>query len=168
MTRRRVSVRAAAMEDCRRVWEWRNARGSRAASFTTREIPYAEHQEWFARAVVDPGVRFFIVLCDGRAVGYVRFVISGEDAEISVGIDHEEQGKGYGTAAIAIASQVVLAGQVLRIIAHVKTSNPASRTAFERAGFFLGGTTRIAGVEAWELVSHRKTDSADGRRPAPG
>ncbi len=166
MARGRLSIRAAAMKDCRKAWEWRNARAARAASFTTREIPYEEHQVWFARALVDPRLQFFIVLHDRRPVGYVRFVIKGENAEISVGIDPQEQGNGYGTTAIALASGLMLAKPVRRIVAHVKTGNPASRRAFERAGFSLHGIMQIAGTEAWELIFDGQSEPAHEPSPA--
>jgi len=162
-----VTVRAAGPEDCRRIWEWRNEREARAASFTTREVPYEEHRAWFTRAIADPRVRLFVVLRRGRAIGYVRFAIEGEDAEISVSLDPRERGKGYGAAAIAVASDLMLAGPVRQVVAHVKTANPASRTAFERAAFTLRGTRQIAGAEAWELTYRGRAAHDPAAAPAP-
>jgi len=169
-TRDRVAIRAATLEDVRQMWEWRNDPGARAVSFTTREIPFEEHRAWFTRAVADARLRLFVILADGRAVGYVRFAVEGDGAEISVGVDARDRGRGYGTAAIAIASDLMLAGPVRSIVAHVKTDNPGSRGAFERAGFVLGGTVQIDGVEAWALVYRGRPVGAEGpmtATPAP-
>jgi len=161
-----VAVRPATLEDVRRVWEWRNDPEARGASFTTREIPFEEHRDWFARAVADPRRRMFVILAHGRAVGYVRFTLDDDRAEISVGVDALERGRGYGTVAIGIASDLVLTGPVRRVVAHVKTDNPRSRATFERAGFVLDGTAQIAGVDAWVLVYRRRRDSDWGRADA--
>ncbi len=153
-----VSIRLAERDDCLRVWEWRNEQATREASFDTRNILYQQHESWFSRKLVDPQTLFFIVLNDDkRAVGYVRFELAGQKAEISISIDRQERGKSYGTKAIAIASDHLFATTpVRRIFACVKTDNSASRAAFERAGFTLEGVRRISGVEAWELIYKRK------------
>ena len=158
-----VAIRAATLEDAKLVWEWRNDPEARAASFTTREIPFEEHRDWFARALADPQRRMFVILAHNRPVGYVRFAVEDDRAEISVGVDALERGRGYGTAAIGIASDLVLTGAVRRVVAHVKTDNPKSRATFVRAGFMLDGTAQIAGTDAWVLVYHGRGD-LEGRR----
>jgi len=149
-----VGLRPVDSDDCRRIWEWRNEQDTREASFNVDYISFEQHHNWFINKLADPGVRIFIATDrEGREIGYVRFDISGEEAEISVSIDQNERGKGYGTVAIRNASNHLLRTQsVLRIVAHIKRDNPASKVTFERAGFALRGYKEIEGVEAYQMI----------------
>jgi len=149
-----VSLRPAGLEDCRRVWEWRNDEVTREASFYTNYIPYEEHERWFSRKLTDPHFRIFIAVdSQGHELGYLRFDITEGQAEVSVSIDKNERGKGYGPAVIKRGSQYLMASEpVRRIVAYIKRDNPASMIAFERAGFALGGFKQIGDVEAYEMI----------------
>ncbi len=149
-----VTFRPAVSEDCRRLWEWRNEQATRESSFSAEYISFEEHERWFTRKLAGPNVRIFIAVnARGREVGYVRFNIVGEEAEISVSIDQDERGKGYGTAAIRGGSNhLLMSGSVRRIIAHIKRDNPTSLVSFQRAGFTLRGHKQIAGVDAYEMI----------------
>ena len=132
-----ISLRPATQDDCRRLWDWRNESATREASFDTHFIPYEHHESWFSRKLQSQDTQIYIIMdASGHEVGYVRFNISGEEAEISVSVDKDERGKGYGAAAIRQGSdQVLSSGPVKRIIAHIKQDNSASLTAFQRAGY---------------------------------
>jgi RimJ/RimL family protein N-acetyltransferase len=156
-----VTLRPAVFEDSRRLWEWRNEQATREASFHTECIPFEEHAQWFASKLADPQMRIFIAVDNyGREIGYVRFDLSGGEAEISVSVDQSERGKGYGVAVIKNGSDHLLTTEpVQRIVAHIKTNNPASVVAFERAGFTFRGYTQIEGVQACEMVyGHHSSD----------
>ena len=43
-----------------------------------------------------------------------------------------------------------------RIVAYIKLGNPASKVAFERAGFVLQGYRQVEGVESYEMVYEGK------------
>lgn len=150
---RDVGFRPARRDDCRRVWEWRNDPVTRDASFDTSEIPYDHHERWFTDKVEAEDTRIFIVAgAAGREVGYVRFTIAGDCAEISVSIDRGHRGKGYGPGAIRSSSDHLLShGPVRRIVARVKASNFASLRAFQRVGFVIDDLRDAAGVPAYEL-----------------
>ena len=150
----KVTLRPAEFRDCRPLWEWRNEQDTREASFNTKYIPFDEHERWFTRKLSDPHMRIFIAVdSQGSEIGYVRFDISEGQAEISVSIDTNERGKGYGVVVIKNGSDhLLMTKPVERIVAHIKTNNPTSAIAFERAGFTLRGYTQIAGVEAMEMV----------------
>lgn len=149
-----VSLRPAAEDDCRRLWEWRNDPTTRRASFQTGAIVYADHQRWFGERLRDPQTRFFIVQDpEGEPVGYVRFQVRRGEAEISVSIDRAHRGKGYGPAAIRLSSDLLLSMDRLGgIVAYVRTENPSSLAAFQRAGFAVEGQETIEGMGALRLI----------------
>ena len=149
-----VTLRSAGREDCRRLWEWRNELVTRESSFNTQYIPYEDHERWFSNKIQASDMRIFIILdAYGREVGYVRFNILAEQAEISVSVDSAQRGRGYGPAAIRLGSeQILAAGTVKHVVAHVKSNNPASISAFRRAGFIVRGLKEVAGTEAYEMV----------------
>ena len=136
------------------MWEWRNEPVTREASFNTNYVPYEDHERWFSQKMKDPNARIVIILNpSGREVGYVRFTIVDEKAEISVGVDGVERGRGYGTEAIRRSSDELLAtGEVKHILASIKGGNAASIAAFQHAGFTPTAVKEISGVLSHILV----------------
>lgn len=151
---RRIRLRPVGPEDSRLLWGLRNEESARQASFHLDAIPFEEHERWFARKVADARFRAFVAVDpEGKDVGYVRFDLDGEEAEISVVIDRGERGKGYGLAAIRAGSERMLAeGPASRVIAFVRCDNPASLAAFERAGYRAAGKKSLQGIEGFVLV----------------
>lgn len=149
-----VTLRPACEADCRRLWEWRNEPSIRAVSFHTEPISYEEHQRWFAQKLRDSSTRIFIALdVHGEAVGYVRFKIAGPRAEISVAIDHRQRAKGYGASAIQRAAEHLLStGAAQRIVAQIRSGNPASLRAFQRAGFLVRPDASEMELDTWEAI----------------
>ena len=151
---RLITLRDATVEDCLRIWEWRNEPLTRESSFDTSCIPYQDHERWFLLKLRDQGTEILIATnADSRAVGYVRFSIINDQAEISVSVDRCERGQGYGSAVIRVGSDRVLRNNtVKRIVAYVKNDNPLSLATFKRAGFILSGNSEVSGVPACTLV----------------
>ena len=153
----RISLRPAAQDDCQRLWDWRNEADTREASLNTQVIPYEDHEKWFSRKLRAQDTQIFILVdADGHGVGYVRFNIEGDEAEISVSVDKGERGKGYGAEAIRLGSeQLLIPGSVNRVIAYIKENNPASIAAFQRAGYDPMGLKEIAGTTA-RVMTYRR------------
>jgi len=42
-----ITLRAAMLADCKRIWEWRNETATRQGSFRSDRISYAVHKKWF-------------------------------------------------------------------------------------------------------------------------
>jgi UDP-2,4-diacetamido-2,4,6-trideoxy-beta-L-altropyranose hydrolase len=149
-----IRLRPADLDDCRRIWEWRNEATTREASFDTNPVPYLNHHAWFSQKMKDPNTNIFIVEnAVGNRIGYVRFDVEGAEAEISVSLDRNERGKGYGTTAIRRgAEEMISTGSAERIIALVKAGNLASMSAFQRAGFVVQATRQTSGADSHTLV----------------
>ncbi len=153
----RVTLRPARREDSRSLWEWRNDPETREASFHTEMIPFETHQRWFESRLEAPNTEILIILdLQGKAIGYVRFQIAEFEAEVSVALDAQERGKGYGPAAVRQGVEILLAREDLdRVVALIKEGNTSSVRTFERAGFTRRGTKRVSGSEALEMVRSR-------------
>lgn len=149
-----ITLRLAVQADCRPLWQWRNEPLTREASFDTNLISYEDHEHWFSRKLNSPDMRIFIIVnADGRDMGYARFSIDREEAEISVSLDESLRGKGHGAAAIRLASdRVISSGSVVRVLAYIKPDNPASIAAFQRAGFVPQGVKELSGAAAHVMV----------------
>ncbi len=153
-----VTLRPVAPEDCRRVWEWANDPGVRAASFSSDPIPWEAHQEWFAKKLKDPRCLFFIVLDEGgEPVGQVRCDLQGREGIISISLVPYSRGQGRGGALIRRACQEVLArADVDGIVAFVRRDNEASRRAFLSGGFVFEADTEVYGQAASRLALRRR------------
>lgn len=149
-----VTLRRAGSDDCRRIWEWRNEASARQASFNTEAIPYDAHRRWYSEKMADPRVWFYLALDERRReVGYLRFDLTDDEAEISLVVDARERGEGLGTALVKTGVELMLRSlAVARVTARVRQDNPASRRLFERAGFVLSGSLCRDGIDAWTLT----------------
>jgi len=152
-----ITLRLATLQDCRRVWEWRNESLTREASFNTDHIPYEGHKRWFFNKLPSSDTRIYIFLDRaGHEIGYVRFNMLKTQAEISISVDKNERGKGYGAAAIRQSSDQILSeGSTRHVLAYVKKGNLASKAVFERAGFALVETKDMAGTQAYKMIGER-------------
>lgn len=143
-----VALRPATRQDSHRLWEWWNDPIVRASSFNKHYIPFEVHQVWLSKRLDDPATLILIIVLEGLEIGYVRFTIKGQEAEISVALERAYRGRGYGSAAIHLACRQLLHELGLRQIrALIKAGNSTSIAAFERAGFKHCGTTVVEGVE---------------------
>ena len=68
-----IALRPAREEDCRRVFEWANDPVTRAASFRSAPIPFADHERWYGDSLRGERRHLRIAEVAGEAVGLVRF-----------------------------------------------------------------------------------------------
>jgi spore coat polysaccharide biosynthesis predicted glycosyltransferase SpsG/RimJ/RimL family protein N-acetyltransferase len=134
--------RPATVADADLLLQWRNEPAVRAVSTTTDEIAPSEHAAWLQRVLPDPDRTLLIAEREGVPVGSVRFDRDGADSEISITIAPAQRGRHVGAKAIAETTELELAARPAlgRVLARVGAANPASRRAFERAGYRLCAT----------------------------
>jgi UDP-2,4-diacetamido-2,4,6-trideoxy-beta-L-altropyranose hydrolase len=147
-----IQFRRAEPADSRQVWEWRNEPGARATSFNTEPIAYETHLEWYSRPMRDEGPLIYIASLAGTDIGYVRFDVAGDSAEISVCLDPQYRRRGLGRMVIGQSARRMLSeGVARRIVALIRADNRASLTAFLGAGFVLHGREQRLGIDAQVL-----------------
>lgn len=132
-----LTLRRWGASDCRRIWEWANDATVRAVSFSQEEIPWEDHQRWFAARLQDADTIGYVVLDGERPVGQVRFDLGQDDtAVISVSIDASQRGRGLGHRAIALGCRALHESHPqLEVLAYILPDNRASLEAFSAAGF---------------------------------
>jgi RimJ/RimL family protein N-acetyltransferase len=131
-----VGLRPATAADSERLWRWRNDADTRRASFSDAEVPRSDHERWLADTLARADRRLYVAVADGVDVGTARLDLEGADAVVNVTVAPEWRGRGVATALVRALVHEAFADPALRrLVARVKSTNPASRAAFERAGF---------------------------------
>lgn len=166
------ALRPAGPDDAHRLYDWRNDEFIVERSTSRRKVTEAEHHAWFAATLADADRRLAIVEIGGEAAGLVRFDRTGGIAVISVYLLEPYTGAGYGTRAIAEATDAILKDWGGAVHAHVRAENAAGQKSFLRAGFAPlpdgasipdghVGFVRTAAAPA-ELAGWHADDAADG------
>lgn len=159
LTAPRLTACRATENDCRLIWEWRSHPAVREASLDTREIPWPEHEAWFAATIHDPA-RLLLIVQDetGAACACVRFDLLGDVARVSIFADPARIGGGLGAPALQAAEGILLRTwpAVRQIIAEIRPENLRSQRAFARAGY-----SRHGGL--WMRTPGRRAESGAPR-----
>jgi UDP-2,4-diacetamido-2,4,6-trideoxy-beta-L-altropyranose hydrolase len=145
-----LSFRLAERRDCEMIWHWANDPDTRKESFSSAPIPYEQHVKWFENRLSDPYTLFLVVMdFKGTPIGQVRFQVDGARAVISVSIDREHRGQGYGAEVIAQGTKYALERWGVDVIdAYIKMGNTSSQNAFARAGYHESRRAEVAAVPA--------------------
>src|SRR3990167_7998132 len=117
----------------------RNHPETRRWSFSGEEITQEEHEAWLASSLATQIRRLYVATERGIAIGTGRLDLdpaTGE-AEVSVTIHWDHQGRGLGTALIEALAREAAALGVKTLVARIKDGNTGSRIAFGRAAFVV-------------------------------
>jgi spore coat polysaccharide biosynthesis predicted glycosyltransferase SpsG/L-amino acid N-acyltransferase YncA len=132
-----VSLRNVNKKDCRDIWLWRNSRQARSGSFQSEPIAYADHVAWFERKSRDPQSVLWMAVSGVHKIGHVRFDKQGQTAVISIVLNPQYLGLGFGSRILRVASRKFLRMNktVTHIAAEIQDHNKASIGAFTSAGY---------------------------------
>jgi len=146
-------------EDCGLIWTWANDPEVRAASFCGEPISWDAHVCWFQGRLEDENCHFYIARDHHETpVGQVRYETRQNEAVISLSLDPQARGKGYGAGIIRLSARTLFRDtEVCRVKAYVKPDNHASLLAFAKAGFARSGEEEVHGQQAL-LFQLRKED----------
>lgn len=123
------------------ILTWRNDALSRKMSGSVDLIKVSDHLDWFKKALENSHILMLMAFDEQMEakIGMIRFnfVSSFESAEISININPEYRGKGYGKACLINASVYISnAYSACRYIdARVRVENSPSIKAFLSAGY---------------------------------
>ncbi len=130
-------LRKATEKDAPLIFAWANDGEARKNSFSTHEITWEEHQEWFRDILLDKNVRQYIFVHGGEDVGQIRLAIAGLDAEVSYSIAPEYRCMGYAKLMVSCLIREVKENfpEISHLTARVKPGNIASRRVFLDLGY---------------------------------
>ena len=147
-----LTIRPARWSDRVHVWRLRNAPDVRRWMVTTDAIAYWRHLWWYAGVMWWDDheqllvARYFstrIGMIIGMFAGYVRLTrTSPESATLSVAVDADCRGFGYGQQLIRSACAYAARHGVINVTAQIRIANHASRNAFAAAGFIETGRSQ--------------------------
>lgn len=123
-----MRLRKATMEDAERLFQWRNDPVTRAASINRDPVAWHDHLAWLEASLTNP-LREILIAEDGVPLGTVR-LDKDLRTEVSITLAPAARGHGQATSLIALATQTK--GP---FVARIRPDNPASRRAFQKAGF---------------------------------
>ena len=134
-----MSLREAALNDSQLLYQWRNHPSVRMNSFNESELKWEEHNEWVKSKIKDPNTFMLIAELEQKRIGVIRFEKCGGEVVVSVNVDPDETGKGWGTRIIQEGSDLFFKkfSASRAISARIKKDNEASLRAFQKAGYQL-------------------------------
>jgi RimJ/RimL family protein N-acetyltransferase len=156
-SRATVSLRPATADDVDLVYAWANDPASRAASFHSGQIEYADHVAWFEAQLTRPDRNVFIAEHLGRPVAVVRLDRASEREDrcvISLNVAPEARGQGLARPAFEAATREAARLGFATIHALVRPDNQAIVRPLLRAGYVELEPTR-AGEHAARLFARR-------------
>jgi len=138
-----IQLREATQEDCRNIYEWRNAEETRRHIFDKEIIPFESHQQWFANSLTNKDRIILIGEHNNKPVGVLRYDLSENKALISVYLVPGPQPPGVGSQLICAGSLWLQSKhpEIVQIDAEILGENVASVKAFEKADYKLNHLT---------------------------
>jgi len=146
-----VHLRQADISDSAQLLSWQRDPATRRFARDPRPPDPTRHESWFAGKLADPHCLFQILEIDGQSVGVVRldWLAARQGFEVSIVIDPQRHGRGYGLAGLRLARQLVPDEDFW---AYVKPENQGSLQLFSRSGY-------VPTAEADWFVNHGKARS---------
>jgi UDP-2,4-diacetamido-2,4,6-trideoxy-beta-L-altropyranose hydrolase len=138
-----IKLREAGPDDCRAIYEWRNAEETRRHIFDKDIIPFEAHQQWFAKSLDNPDRIILVAEHDNTPAGVLRYDLNAERALVSVYLVPGPKPLGIGTQLIRAGSHWLRTRhpEITTIDAEILGENIASIKAFEKAGYRLNHLT---------------------------
>ena len=134
-----IFLRFVDEHDSEDILRWRNDPETVAASPSGAVEPSA-HAQWYNQKLRDTSCHQFIVQDELHKIGVVRFDCDGKKAEVSITINPELRGRGYGKLALHKALGVYFSNfPAESVIAKIVEENARSVRLFSSCGFQLTG-----------------------------
>ncbi len=128
------------LEDSQMLFEWRNHPAIRSVSLHQDALQFEAHQQWLASSLDNPNRVMWMAYCGDSKIGMIRFDRShklSREAEVSLYLAPNQQGKGLGKQLLTAGEQAILRqwSNIERIKAQVLATNQASVNLFTHAQY---------------------------------
>lgn len=144
MTKGEVELREVDAADAEYLWRLRSDPRVYKLSGTPEPVAWDAHERWFSAACDSPDRHIYIAQAPGEAVGVVRLdriVGVPTTAEVSIMVDPELQGRGFGSMTLRAAVAQARRLGIEALLATVHNDNARSVWLFESVGFVDMGQT---------------------------
>ena len=150
----KIQLREFTADEVKRVFELSNDKFTRENSYSSDEIVYEDHVQWFSEKLNDENFILFIAEYNNEFVGQVKFDIDGNEATIGISITPDFRGRKLGSVLInkGIGKFTQIKSQVKIINAFIKKDNIPSTKIFERTGFSYLEDTVIKGAPSYKYI----------------
>ena len=130
-------LRRATIEDMELLFQWANDPYVRSNSFSTNEISWEEHQQWFARTMQNESVCVYIYCWNDCPIGQGRIDMAEEKAYIGYSIEEKYRGHGHGKNLLRLLEITIQDEwpRIATLIGQVKVENEISAYAFQKSGY---------------------------------
>lgn len=147
-----IACRHADLVDSDDLFQWRNDPQTRAASISTAEVSWNDHEKWFEATLDSKSRTIYIAIDDGGSkLGMCRFDALPEGTEVSINLNPAVRGRGLASGVLSecIDKYRVDFSKVQLLIAQIREENLASVRVFEKSGFKYKSSE--AGVARYEF-----------------
>ncbi|MDA9006834.1 GNAT family N-acetyltransferase [Litoricola sp.] len=136
---RRVAIGLVTIEDIDDVFLWKNDPTSIQQSLNRESITWADHSDWFQQILRSANVCFLMCRSDllDCKIGVVRFDIDASIAVLSINLDPQMRGLGFGYECLSNAIDFLAKNfkSVDVVQAKVRVENKISDRIFKKIGF---------------------------------
>lgn len=141
-----IHLRNASLNDCWKIYEWRNHPEIRKHFFDPSPISKTTHHEWFVNVVSSSKIALLIGEKRGGApVGVLRYDFDMDIATVSVYVIPEFLSKGIGSLLLKAGNEWMKKEhpEVRKIVAKIEGDNLASQKTFKKVGFHESHLTYV-------------------------
>jgi len=137
ITNGEISLRGVQADDIQDLFNWRNHPDIRKNCFNTKPLSWDEHEKWFKKKLTESDTAIYMVCYRDRKIGAVRFEDKGEAIKVSVMLNPDFLGKGFGSKIIRLGTEKFIKERQpdKPIYAEIKKDNIPSIKAFQKAGY---------------------------------
>lgn len=130
-----LEIRRMREEHAQFLFDWRNDKLTRENSFNSEKVIWADHLEWISKRSREQDEYHLVFFDSETPVG--RFSLDSS-FEVSVLVDPDSRGRGYGTRIVKGALDYLQKnGHIEALKAFIKVENTSSIRLFIAAGFYL-------------------------------
>jgi RimJ/RimL family protein N-acetyltransferase len=132
-----IELRRAVSADCNKIFNWRNHPITRQMMLNPASIELKDHCKWFESILDDSSRDLLIGMIHDVAIGVLRFDCHDRFAKISVYLDPDRHGEGFGGSLIRAGTKWLMAHRlnIVSVKAEILVSNEVSRRAFMGSGY---------------------------------
>ena len=132
-----ICLRLAGLQDCRDIYEWRNAAENRQHSFDSGVFAFADHEAWYKATLSRSDRVLLIGEAHNSPVGVLRYDLKGQCANVSVYLVPGKHCQGLGSKLLHSGSEWLRKNhpEVREVLADIQIANQASQAAFSQAGY---------------------------------